>query len=180
MSDKILFGAILSGDEKRDAVHVAVAPVMASDPLKPGQHVGLMAGSQTVVSADCTPIGIVDPFLRGMVQPGQWCWLFLYPQTITSLRHNWTHPAFAQLESELIKVPSSDEKWLREYASRLNVGFQDLIDSAHGWVKCGERMCRGGILEGESTSPEFWEHFQRYTGREVPEDKRSSFFTCAC
>jgi hypothetical protein len=36
----------------------------------------------------------VDPFLADPVQPGQMFWLFLYPQTITGLRHVWEHLAF--------------------------------------------------------------------------------------
>jgi hypothetical protein len=88
---------IEKGEQRRDAIHVAIAPVTAAEHLQPGQHVGFVAGDnervQSLEYADC--IGIVDPFLRQAVERGQRFWLFLYPNTITSLRHYWTHPAFA-------------------------------------------------------------------------------------
>jgi len=78
--------------DRRDAIHIAIAPVTASGELRPGQHVGpLPDGRFGVVEK---PIGIVDPFLPGPVQDGQPFWLCLYPYTITSLRHVWTHPEF--------------------------------------------------------------------------------------
>ena len=79
-------------DARRDAVHVAVAPVVAAHRLSPGQHVGL--GEDGRASADAVPVGVVDPFLRSPVEEGRRFWLFLYPNTVTSLRHVWTHPAF--------------------------------------------------------------------------------------
>ena len=80
---------------KRDAVHIAVAPVVAGEPLQPGQHVGLLEDGRAYASAK--PIGIVDPFSTDAVVAGLRFWLFLYPGTVTSLRHDWTHPhpAFA-------------------------------------------------------------------------------------
>jgi hypothetical protein len=86
---------IEDGDRRRDAIHIAVAPVTAADRLAPGQHVGLIQEGNLELVGSCERnIGVVDPFLTGEVEPGQRFWLFLYPGTITGLRHVWTHPAF--------------------------------------------------------------------------------------
>jgi hypothetical protein len=96
MDSPRLGSLIEDGDRRRDAIHIAVAPVMAAERLLPGQHVGLVSGDTEHVGAmepnRC--LGIVDPFLRQPVEEGQRFWLFLYPNTITSLRHYWAHPAF--------------------------------------------------------------------------------------
>ena len=81
-----------SGDDQRDAVHIAIVPVVAGEKLFPGQDVGIVGDS--LVGRSAHPIGIVDPFLKRSVQPNERCWLLLYPGSITSLRHDWTHPAF--------------------------------------------------------------------------------------
>jgi hypothetical protein len=84
-------GRLISGEEGRDAVHVAIAPTTAPCELQPGQHVDRHGNPE---APDVEPVGIVDPYLREPVQKGQRFWLFLYPNTVTSLRHEWTHPAF--------------------------------------------------------------------------------------
>lgn len=88
---------IEDGDRRRDAIHIAVAPVTAEVKVTPGQHVGLIYDDnlELVGPCDCN-IGIVDPFLSGHVEAGQRFWLFLYPGTVTSLRHVWTHPEFTR------------------------------------------------------------------------------------
>lgn len=87
---------IQDGDRRRDAIHMAVAPVTATVRLAPGQHVGLVdLDNVERVGPTDSPLGIVDPFLREEVEPGQRFWLFLYPDTITGLRHIWSHPVFA-------------------------------------------------------------------------------------
>jgi hypothetical protein len=88
---------IEDGERRRDAIHIAIAPVTAAERLLPGQHVGFVSGDTEhvgVVNAPSRCLGIVDPFLRQAVEKGQRFWLFLYPNTVTSLRHYWTHPAF--------------------------------------------------------------------------------------
>ena len=86
---------IEDGDRRRDAIHIAVAPVTAAERLAPGQHVGLIQEGNLELVGPCDNcIGIVDPFLTAVVETGERFWLFLYPGTITGLRHVWTHPTF--------------------------------------------------------------------------------------
>ena len=93
---------ITNGDRRRDAVHIAVVPAIAEKQLTPGQHVGLTRHDNVETVGPCDqPIGIVDPYLTAAVEPGQRFWLCLYPGTITSLRHVWTHPAFASVAATI-------------------------------------------------------------------------------
>lgn len=182
-------GRTLKEFPPRDAIHVAIAPVMAGCRLHPGQHIGFNPYSNTVntVISDCNlKIGIVDPFLKETIEPGTIFWMFLYPNTITSLKHLWTHPAFSQEEDKVEAVyakPSekiTSEQWIKNYAEQLDVGYKDLINAATEWLEYEEYMVRGGLLEGIQTSYEFWDHFEKVTGISVPGDKRTNFFSCSC
>ena len=88
--------APLAETEARDAIHLAVEPVIAGEKLFPGQDIGLMHTPQgycAVTRADKN-LGIVDPFLKNPVMPGERFWLVVYPRQIRSLRHVWEHPDF--------------------------------------------------------------------------------------
>lgn len=92
-------GELCSEDARRDCVHVAVAPVVAGMDLDPGWKVRLDAKGEAICDSWLTAtfggaIGVVDPFLKRQVKKGETFWLFLYPNTITGLRHVWTHDAF--------------------------------------------------------------------------------------
>jgi len=97
MSDSVQLGKIIEGDAFRDAIHIAVAPVTAAHCLSPGEHVGLIGDGDKVSDTAEKMIGIVDPFLRRAVAKGERFYLCLYPNTVTGMRHMWTHPAFARV-----------------------------------------------------------------------------------
>ena len=122
MSDTIKsIGKIIEGTAEKDAIHVAVAPVIASHRLQAGQHVGLNKEGKATYAENVDYIGVVDPFLNAYVMPGDRFWLFLYPGSITSLRHQWSHPAFQEAtEPSTAKDTSKEESeaWLRRYAER--------------------------------------------------------------
>jgi hypothetical protein len=95
---------IESNEHRRDAIHVAVAPVIATTRLLPGQRIGLAYADDTEDVApaddiDIEAIGIVDPFLTEPVEEKQRFWMCLLPGTITGLRHVWSHPALKAAEA---------------------------------------------------------------------------------
>jgi hypothetical protein len=95
-------GKIIGPDEKRDAIHLAVEPVVAGARLDPGTHVRLDDGvAYRTMKTGNEGVGIVDPFLIEPVEAGEMFWLVVYPRQITSLRHVWEHPAFPVSESLL-------------------------------------------------------------------------------
>lgn len=91
-------GQLCVGNEGRDAVHIAIVPVRAECPIRPASHVWLteIGGARTSAlgSRNEATIGVADPYLTETIETGEWFYLFLYPGTVTSLRHVWTHPAF--------------------------------------------------------------------------------------
>lgn len=90
-------GSLAGEDARRDAIHVAVAPVVAAGPLDPGDHVWLDDHGEATKGdgrRSASTIGVVDPFLDSVVLKGERFWVCLYPGTVTSLRHVWSHPAF--------------------------------------------------------------------------------------
>lgn len=75
----------------RDAIHLAVEPVVAGEPLEPGEDIGIENGVAWGKSDHIKKVGIVDPFLKDRVKTGEKFWLIVYPRQITSLRHVWEH-----------------------------------------------------------------------------------------
>lgn len=77
MSDAVeTMGTILpAGVGGRDAVHVAVIAVTATEKLVPGQDV--TKEGRTMGATGGAWVGIVDPFLKRAVFPGDRYWLFL-------------------------------------------------------------------------------------------------------
>ncbi len=93
MDDLPKIGKLIEGHAYRDAIHVAIAPVEAAERLSPGDHVALDDSGRALWTVE-RGVGIVDPFLLGDVREGERFYVFLYPGSVTGIRHAWTHPAF--------------------------------------------------------------------------------------
>lgn len=178
MSDTLKLGQIITTEQERDAVHIAVAPVVAAADLYPGQHIGLTPDSQAYVPPPSVPtIGIVDPFLKSRAMKGDRFWLFLYPGSIKSLRHDWTHPAF--VEPAKANAHAS-RQWIQDFADGKGCSYEEIIEAAQCYIRHGDYFCQGGRFEGEYVPDEFWPHYENATGEKVEESKRGSFFSCSC
>jgi hypothetical protein len=181
MSD-IKLGTLAPASAQRDAIHIAIAPVTSDERLYPGQHVVLVkpgvVRSVRGAEADEACIGIVDPFLRQPAQAGDAFWLCLYPQTITSLRHDWTHPAFVQTPND---VREASRKWLDAFAHRLFSYEPEEGTRFSNLIACAEQGVFGtDIKYGDDVQPndEFWTHYETFIGKCVA--NRPTSFRCAC
>lgn len=176
-------GKLITTEQFRDAIHVAVAPVVAAERLASGWHVGLNSNGEASVSE--TPVGIVDPFLRDSVASGKRFWLFLYPGSITSLRHDWTHPAFSGPCAQPDGNKEASRQWMTDWAlkhmgedyygdgeiSSPDVALARAIDA-------GERNHVGPYEDARDyIDNEWWNHWETITGKR---GDRDAYFSCSC
>jgi hypothetical protein len=186
--DKIpQLGKLITEPQHRDAIHIAVAPVTAGEDLKPGARVGFGGKAFTVVTK-AEIIGIVDPFLTTKVREGDMFYMFLLPNTITSLRHEWTHPLFAEEDVLLgaeatfnaLSRPIAEEDWVTKFAEGIGSTFSEIMESAEAYLSSGDYLVRGGTFEGVSIPDEFWDKYEAIKRTRVSVQDRGTFLSCSC
>lgn len=174
-------GTIIDDQQKRDAIHLAVIPMQAAQRLFPGQDIGTADG---MASTSASPLGIVDPFLKVPVQQGEWFWMVIYPRTITSLRHVWSHPALPD-EPQPVSSRAASEAWLRDFVARSDCPtYESVIGKAvehingigGGWDDDYLHF-NGSDAHGEIPD-EFWSHIEAVTGLKAT--RRATYFSCSC
>ena len=183
-------GEIITSGE-RDAIHVAILPAIAHKDLVRAERVGYSDGYTTSQNA----VGISDPYL-GDIEKGQMFYIFLFPNTITSLRHNWSHPDIPEIvkEKEINKfTKEQSEKWLREFIRDNDCpDYDTLIIAASGgqlpdleyygqaYNNDGEYLHFNGRDAHSDIPEEFWDHIEVITGKKITRDKRAKSFSCSC
>lgn len=91
-----ILGRVITEDDKvgRDAIHLAVEPVIAGQTLHAGMQIGRRDDGTFGYTNITKTLGIVDPFIQNVVRPGEKFFLVIYPRQITTLRHVWEHTEF--------------------------------------------------------------------------------------
>jgi hypothetical protein len=168
-------GSIIDENEKRDAIHLAVCPVVAQEELVPGQHVGPDGTTKN-------PVGIVDPFLETSVNPGERFWLVIYPRKISSLRHVWSHPNFpdeiAESSKEWLDLVASSKEWMKNFCEYdVRQPITTVLQAAEEFINHGEETCFDRDCDYDD---DFWYHYEIITGKKIDESNKVKFFTCSC
>lgn len=177
----------------RDAVHVALVPMIAGGNLYPGQKFKLKYGTKNVALAgeysnNDEWVGIVDPFLSGWsVEKGQMFWGVLRPNTVTGMRHHWKHPVFDEIvEEERVteQLSRSDaEIWIRNFCDEWNFDYDELI---HAATSTGNWVVANGIdlhSSGELGEDHdlFWANLEVLMDRKFDKAHRGSMgWSCSC
>lgn len=181
-----VLGTILADDsQKRDAIHIAVEPVIAGERMDPADHITVIDG--VAFRADDgdenPPLGIVDPYLKAPVRKGQRFLFLMYPGLVHSLRHVWAHPAFPDTPDipaptvkaspdSLAALKTNSEAWLRDY-----IESQSELSYEEGM----KRLVSGESISGRETiydiPGELWVHAEIVLGHPIP---RQDHFYCSC
>lgn len=168
-------GQLIDETALRDAIHMAIAPVISGGNYRPGEHVGFMPDGRIGIRAE-KKIGIIDPFLENGVSAGERCYIFLYPQTVTGMRHHWAHPAFGEVKVESSDPKEVSKRWLSDLASKCGVSYEKMMDAveADNYIHMGENESYKTHLDG--VIDEFHKHIETVTGKVY----QGYPFSCSC
>ena len=179
-------------DGGRDAIHLAVEPIIAGESLMPGSNIGISGGKAYIAGDGIKALGIADPFLQSMINQGEKFWLIVYPRQITSLRHVWEHPDFESKVLEPKKDTQYSEQWLRNWCNNTDDAptYEDLIgvmtdgevseSEGYGqrWSNEGDYLLSRGCDASGEIPLEVWIHVEAVTGRKL--SSYPSYFSCTC
>lgn len=96
----IELGKLIYDSPDRDAIHIAVVPMVAGEGLAPGDRVFVSDGAAFGAGPGANGIGIVDPFLKRHLKKDDKFWLIMNPGTVANLRHTWTSAALPDESKE--------------------------------------------------------------------------------
>ena len=191
--DNLKIGQLITGEQHRDAIHVAVAPMVAGELVGPGWRVGIVDGKafreqgpNETRKGDKTieAVGIVDPYLdTGHVRMGQRFWLFLFPGSVTSLRHEWTHPAFVDAKPAVPASITAAHDRIAELAEGIGLSVDELMEGAADYAEREDHTYMGENERYKDFTHErwqqFWDDYEAVTGKKGKRED-GHFFSCSC
>ena len=194
MAQSVNLGETPKDNDIRDALHIAVISGIAGEKLKAGQNIRLSDGIWITCNISVST-AVVDPYIKKPLTRGDLFWACLLPNTVTDVRHVWTHPDFpvkvkAQIGGGEFTSEES-QKWIEDFCDRTyGVDYDTIIrastgqDSSYdhnagcGWCVDGEYFAIYGSDAGGEIPSELWDHVKNVIGKEPL--YRPRHFTCSC
>jgi hypothetical protein len=180
-------GQLIDATAQRDAIHIAIVPLIAGETLYRGDKFRLKFNTHNVaLRGDYNTkeaLGIVDPFLEdNSIDEGDRFYGVLFPGTVTGMRHQWQHPAFE--ENKPIKL-NEHEEWLRDFADRWNFDYEHLIEVGTTPGEWRYITARGIDLHNRGDLGEdhdlFWFHLEGMTGKKFDDAHKDEMgWSCSC
>lgn len=186
-------------ESRKDAIHVAIIPLIAGENLSPGTYVSLNRETKQGVKSRAPdknfsgPLGVVNPFYQGQIKKGEVFYLLLTPGTVMSIRHDWTHPEFKEMDEEnqenvegknnLSRLSLKQQiarEFLEAYAISIGSDLDELLYRTRDYLLHDEYWNEGARFDGEYLPDGFWSYYEDYTNTKVEDGKRYSFFSCSC
>jgi hypothetical protein len=157
---------------------------MAGEDLMPGDwikpHEGFWRRCKTLDG-----MAIVDPFRTDIVKANARFWLCLKPNTITGLRHVWTHPEMPENLATVCQDDADpDEEYVEEQAAKIGMTLDEFMDEIDGCEDGAEFVTEYDTSSKRNKSLAFdwrriWRYFERRTGKKV-QDENYHPYNCSC
>lgn len=160
---------------KRDAIHIAIVPVILDDGyFSPGIKVKLAPQGGGVVRPvtcyDEKGIGILDPYHEGRFKKGDVVWCFMHPNSTRGIRHDWSNPDVDEFKPACNK----HELWLKNFADRYGMNFERMIRIARkpevvggeiqDWIIANAVDLHNRKELDKGDEDLFWSHLEKFTG----------------
>ena len=177
-------GEFLTPDNNnRDAIHIAVIPVRVYEDLFPGTPVKFVSPGAVEKTTVTDSVGIIDPFLPRKVKYGEKVYLFLKPNMVTDMRHEWRCP--------VIDVNLEEHPVIAEYTNKMGMTYPrfmevmgDYYDEAREsaeekWFYPEDQFKDNTETYKDLDWDKFWVAFEQATGNKVLSNLDSPFY-CSC
>lgn len=179
MSDVNLFEHPTPTSE-RDAIHVAIEPGIAGSTFNSyDKWIRKFQGKWYACDED-EAHGIINCWNEERVAAGQLFWVMIKPGTVNGMRHHWSHP---ELDKPITTSFTKEEskQWLEIYCAGHDCpSLEDIIEAISGHpdyiIDDTYFHCKGRDAHGQ-ISPEFWFHFENYTGFKT---EKPRMWSCSC
>ncbi len=164
----------------RDAVHVPIILLQATERFSPGEHFKIEAGNQAikVSGRKAGGLGIVDPFINRDIGRGEYFYGCLYPNTVVGMVHKWVHP---DLPDECPYSTEEDKAWVKSFAESFGQTYESLMAAASCFIDNGDWTYDNSERYKGVNFDTFWPVFSRITGQQVKLSYQGeSPYTCSC